>query len=80
MASQNLKYKGYVITADPYQAEESGKWTFHVRIARFSRGIKSKDFFSEETYETEEEALNGCLDFGKKVIDGDVLGCSVKDL
>lgn len=74
-----VSYKGYQIMAVSFQLIRSAEWEFKGII--FGKdGNFSKDFLSPHTFKTAEEALQGCLEYGKRIVDGEVPGCSVDDI
>jgi len=72
-----VSYKGYQIMAMSFQLIRSAEWEFKVII--FGKD-GTTDFLSPHTFKTEEEALQGCVDYGKRIVDGEVPGCSVDDI
>lgn len=78
---EKLIYKGYEINAAPYQLAENNRWTINIHIWK-KRGYEAveRPFSAGNTYETKEEAIQHCLNYGKQIIDGQVEGCSVDDL
>ena len=69
--SEEGQYKGFVIEADP-ELLETGRWSTFVEIHRHSGSrVSSRVFRESPTYETREEAVTGCLEFGKRIIDGE---------
>lgn len=76
-----ISYKGYQIHASPYQLADSGRWKIdiHVAVERGSETIWRK-FSTGNTFETRQEAIEHCLNFGKQIIDGQVPECTVSDL
>ncbi len=69
--SEEVQYKGFVIEADP-ELLETGQWSTFVEIHRHSGSrVSSKVFRESPTYKTWEEAIIGCLEFGKLIIDGE---------
>jgi hypothetical protein len=78
---EEIPYKGYLIEATPDQLADLMKWTLHLYIFRHSGGgVRSKDFSARNIFDTEEEAAAACVDFGKRIIDGEIEGCTVDDL
>jgi hypothetical protein len=69
-------YKGFTITARTFQIRGSGRWTLDLLIGRQGR---LRAFSSPGTYPTEEAAITGCFEFGRRIIDGRVRNCSVDD-
>jgi hypothetical protein len=74
-------YKGYVIKATPYQLKESKKWTVNITIEHHTgERINFKNFSAANTFETKEEAIKHCINFGRRIIDGKIEDCTVDDL
>jgi hypothetical protein len=71
-----VSYKGFTITARTFQIRGSGRWTLDLLIGR--QGCL-RAFSSPGTYSTEEAAIRGCFEFGRRIIDGRVRNCSVED-
>ena len=69
-------YKGFAITARTFQIRGSGRWTLDLLIGRHT-GLRA--FSGPRTYPTEESAITGCCEFGRRVIDGLVRNCAVDD-
>ncbi len=72
-----LSYKGFAITPRTFQIRGSGRWTLDLLIGRRG-GLRA--FSGPSTYATEEAAITGCREFGRRIIDGRVQDCSVDDL
>ncbi len=70
-------YKGFAITARTFQIRGSGRWTLDLLIGRHGY---LRAFSGPRTYRTEESAITGCCEFGRRIIDGRVRDCSVDDL
>ena len=73
----SVSYKGFAITARTLQIRGSGRWTLDLLIGRH-RDLWA--FSGLRTYPTEESAIAGCCEFGRRIIDGRVSNCSVDDL
>ena len=72
-----VSYKGFAITPRTFQIRGSRRWTLDLLI----RGHRSMRAFSgPATYSTERAAILGCVDYGRRIIDGQVRHCSVDDL
>ena len=72
-----VAYKGFAITPRTFQIRGSRRWTLDLLI----RGPRTLRAFSgPNTYTTEQAAILGCFDFGRRIIDGQVLNCSVEGL
>lgn len=70
-------YKGFSITHRTYQIRGSGRWTVDILVGRHSR---LRAFSDPETFPTEAEAIAGCCEFGRRVIDGKAGTSSLGDL
>ena len=74
------EYKGFLIHAAPYEIRDSGEWAVNVHIMREAgHYFKKRQFTARNTFRSEAEALEHCLDFAMQIIDGGVEGCSVED-
>jgi hypothetical protein len=72
-----VSYKGFAIMARTFQIRGSGRWTLDLLIGRHG---DLRAFSGPGTYPTEESAITGCNEFGRRIIDGRVQECSVEDL
>jgi hypothetical protein len=72
-----VSYKGFAITARTFQIRGSGRWTLELLIGRHG---DLRAFSGPGTYPTEESAITGCCEFGRRIIDGRVREYSVDDL
>ncbi len=72
-----IPFKGYQIMVMSFP--HSGGWKFKTIIYR-PDGQFSKDFLSPHAFNDEKEALEECLEYGKRVIDGEVPGYSISDI
>ncbi len=76
-----LQYKGYEIRATPLQLPESREWTLDIEIVRHTGdAVNLKPFSARNKFQTQEEAIARCFAFGKRIIDGKVKSCTVRDL
>lgn len=72
-----VQYKGYVIEAAPHQLADDNRWTVNVNIERHDdKGVDVRPFSASNTFETREEAIQHCLNFGRQIVDGQVSGCT----
>jgi hypothetical protein len=71
-----MMYKGFSITQRTYQIRGTGRWTTDVVVGRHSR---LRSFSGTETFATEAEAVAGCCEFGRRIVDGKADECSIKD-
>ena len=75
------RYKEFEIRPTPYQLLEPKEWTIEILIMKHTGdSVAMRDFSTSNSFPTEEEAIQQCFEFGKKIIDGEVAGCSVLDL
>jgi hypothetical protein len=72
-----LAYKGFAITARTWQIRGTGRWTLDLLI---SRREALRSFSRPVTYATEDAAVAGCCELGRRIIDGTERDCSVADL
>jgi len=72
-----FEYKGFTIYPDPRFTPEFGRWTINLSIRRRD-GIKA--FSSSCFFSTRGEAVFHCINFGKKIIDGEIEGCTIDDM
>ncbi len=76
-----VQYKGYEIHATPQQLRDSGNWNIHLTITKFrGPGVTEKMFTAANTFKTQQEAIEHCINFGKQIIDGNSPTCTVSDL
>ena len=83
VTGSNMEYEGYEISSAAEQLSESGEWRLRVSIVRHrdSQGVTNQQFFStDNTFASQEEADIQSIEFGKKIIKGEVVECSVIDL
>lgn len=77
----SVNYKGYSIRAVPDQLVDSGRFTLNIYILHYSNGsLISRNFQAFNTFETEQEAICHCIEFGRRIIDGKIQNCTVADL
>ena len=79
-AVRRISYKNYEVHAASLLLP-SGEWSLeaHITVQRDDE-IQTKPFTGSDTFFSEVEAIRHCLDFGKRIIDGEVEDCSVEDL
>jgi uncharacterized protein DUF6566 len=76
-----VSYQGYVIRLMSNQRPDTGEWTRNIQIWRDRGGeLRAIPFIAGGTFRTRDEAVAGCIQFGRSIIDGDVPGCSVVEL
>ena len=78
---QIVSYKGYQIRPSPRQLRDPLRWTTNL-IILFDKGYKivERQFFAANTFESKEEAIQACVEFGRQIIDGRIPNCTVADL
>jgi hypothetical protein len=72
-----VAYKGFTITPRTFQIRGSGRWTQDLSILG-PKGLRV--FTGPHTYATEQAAITGCSDFGRRIIDGRAEDISVEGL
>ena len=80
---KDREYKGFIINPAPHRLTKSGRWTINLTILRHrdDKGETPEKLFSTgTTCKTKAEAIQQCIEFGKRIIDGEVEGCTVSDL
>ena len=64
-------YKNYELEPSPDRLVETGRWSTHIIIIlHIGDHHIQKDYSSDETYKTKEEAENASIIFGQQIIDG----------
>ena len=76
-----VPYHGYQIRPTPHQLRDSGEWTLDIQIWK-DRGneLHAGHFNAGNQFATRVEAVLQGVRFGQRIIDGEVVGCSVADL
>ena len=85
MPMKQLEYESMIITAAAFEVARSGRFVVSLSIARTSeQGVANRKLFDPPLPEVDgnrvAEALESTIDFGRAIVDGDVAGCTVKDL
>jgi hypothetical protein len=79
--NDRLEYGGFIILALPYQLEDDNRWTLNIRIEIHTGDrVVSRSFSTIDTFETRDEAVSYCFQFGRRIIDGSEPGLSVVDM
>jgi hypothetical protein len=74
-------YKGFWIHPTPLQLRDTGEWPMELVIEKQTNtGVVERRFSAGNTFKTEEEAIQHCINFGKRIIDGESENCTVADL
>ena len=69
------EYQGFIINARPRHLAD-GTWSLNLEIWSDNRAsITTRGYSAANTFKTEEEAIQHCLNFGRQAIDGEVPGC-----
>ena len=68
-----VSYKGFSINASPHQHPDSMEWNINICIIR-DKGfqVAERNFHAANTYKTKEEAILHCIEFGRRIIDGEI--------
>ena len=76
-----IPYKGYLIRPVSVQLLDIERWNIELYISK-DRGseITERKFSASNTFNTQEEAIQHCVNFGKQIIDGKSENCTVVDL
>ncbi len=78
---EKIPYKGHLIHPTPMRAPTTGEWTINLCISKpRDDSVTEKTFNAGNTFKTEEEAVQHCIDFGMQIIDGKSKSCTVADL
>jgi hypothetical protein len=76
-----VSYKGFSITADPHQHPDSKEWNINISIGRNTGAhVGNKPFSTGDFFKTKEEAIQQCIGFGRRIIDGEFDNFAVSDL
>lgn len=73
---QEVEYKGFTIQARPQELRDGG-WNTVVYLRRLDT---IKPFYASNVWKSEKEAVAGCLEYGRRIIDGGVPEFSGADL
>jgi len=69
----SIMYKGYEIRAAPHLRDAPRRWSVDVDIIRDDgRTVRKQHYNAANTFLSEEEAVVHCLEFGRRIIDGEV--------
>jgi hypothetical protein len=69
----SILYKGYEIRAAPHLLDAPRRWSIDVDIIRDDgRTVREQHYNAANTFLSEEEAVAHCLEFGRRIIDGEV--------
>lgn len=78
---QQSQYKGYWIQPASIQLLDTGRWNMEVYIQKKNAGsVAERKFTASDTFVTEEEAIQHCINFAEQIIDGKSDSCTVVDL
>lgn len=74
-------YKGCFIHPAPQQLADKGRWSLNLTIGKDNGNeYVQRQFSGSNTFETEEEAIRHCVNFGQQIIDGEAGDLTVSDL
>ncbi|HEY7682055.1 MAG TPA: hypothetical protein VH879_05395 [Gemmatimonadales bacterium] len=73
----SISHRGFRITARPYQLLATGHWTIDIEISRKGH---LRTFSSDDRYLNEQEAIAQSFAFARRIIAGEISGCSVASL
>jgi hypothetical protein len=76
----DVSYNGYVIRPAPMPLTD-GRWNHEVyAVLDKGHSVVERKFFSATTFAAREEAVAHRIEFGRRIIDGEVPNCTVEDL
>jgi hypothetical protein len=76
-----VPYQGFQIRPTPHELRDSNAWTLDIQIWKDQGSEVDAHLFSaRNTFATREEAVLQGVQFGRRIIDGNVPGCSVAGL
>ena len=68
--SNQIVYKGHVIEPTTRLKEQPHGWTLQVRITPEGRRTGIRHCRGRSSYATEQLAIERCLEFGRRIVDG----------
>ena len=72
-----VQYSGYVIDARTHQLADDNRWSLDISIEHHTdERVQVQTYGAVNTFETRDEAVQHCIDYGRKIIDGKVAGCT----
>ena len=75
----NVSYMGYLIHVTSRQVR--GEWIMELCISKHTGDkVTEKKFYTNNTFKTEEEAIQNSINFARQIIDGKSDNCTVTDL
>ncbi len=79
--SDRLEYKGFVICAAPHKLADGERWKIHTNIERHTGdGVLIRPFSAANAFDTRDEAVRHCLQFGRRIIYGEEPDLTVSDM
>ncbi len=75
----SIEYNGYVITPATRLRGTPPTWTLEVHITPAGRRLGTRRCRAGNTYATEEVAVERCLEFGRRIVDGKIQPRPKKD-
>lgn len=75
---ETINYEGYEVGAKPTHLTD-GTWQLSIMIIKHGGSeTATKSFSARNTFPSRDEAIQQCFEFGKRIIDEDVMGCTVE--
>ena len=68
--NRTIEYNGHVIEPTTRLKDDPHGWTLEVRIIRAGRRTGARRCRASNTYATEAIAVERCLEFGRRIVDG----------
>lgn len=68
--SNRIEYNGHVIEPTTKRTEKADRWTLEVRITTPDQSAGARRCRAPNTYPSKEVAVEHCLEFGRRIVDG----------
>ncbi len=79
--SDRIENKGVDISAGPHKLADGECWKIHTNIERHTGGgVLIRPFSAADAFDTRDEAVRHCLQFGRRIIDGEEPDLTVSDM
>ncbi len=77
MEIRGVRYQGFEIYPRTQQRADTGRWITRTDILRINTVHR---YDASNTFATRDEAIVRCIDFGRRIINGEIAGLSPLDL
>ena len=76
-----VQYNGYEIDVVPHKLADEPSWTTNIYIWKHKDNCTLiRNFSAGNLWNTKRKAMRHCLDFGRKIVDGQMANCTVADM